>query len=122
MQRTVMMVANLIITAPTDTEAFHMLDCVTDVQLGTPWLTVDSDPNWPGLSSFQNDYPIEWTADPVQIGSPNRDNIHAYSASLRVRGIPVMHGDASHKWIRQITTINLTTMTITDGTPVTVEV
>lgn len=131
-QKTVMMVASLVLSTKSETEMFHMCQALEDLLLATPWLEVTPDVDFPGdLATLQaargepntgiNRYPLEEVMPLEQIGNIGRSNVRAYSMRLRVRGIPFLRGDPSHI-IHQISTIDLTTTNMSGQNPVTVAV
>ena len=132
-QKTVMMVAELVLSAKTETELFHLCQSLTDLVLASPWLTVAPDIDFPGdLAALQssrgepstglNKYPLEEISPLEQIGNIGRTNVKAYSTRLRVRGIPFIRGDPSQTAIHQISTIELTSVNMQGQNPVTVVV
>jgi hypothetical protein len=108
MQKTVMMVASLTLSASSSGEVLRMVTALLDLQMATPWLIVPPDPRYP-IAIPSNRYPLELSRHPAQVGSVNRVNVTAFTAQLRVRGIPVVHGDVSTKSIRRRMVLKLAT-------------
>jgi hypothetical protein len=90
--RTVMMVASMVMSSSDPAEALHLANNFIMLPEVHPWLRVTADPNYPGEDPNM-DYPLEIVAYPEQIGSVNAQNITAFSATVRVRGIPIMWSD-----------------------------
>jgi hypothetical protein len=105
--KTYMLVLPLVLSAKTETEMQHMLAQFLNISSVTPWLNVQPDPDWP-LPQV-NRYPLEFMQLPQQAGSADRTNVKAYSAQVRIRGIPVVHGNPIAEQIPQISTIILST-------------
>ena len=108
MQRTVMLVATMTLSSRSSSETIRMVNGLLDLQMATPWLIVPPDPNYP-ISIPDNRYPLELSRHPAQVGSVNRVNITAFTAQLRVRGIPIIHGDPSTESVRRRMDLYLTT-------------
>lgn len=115
--RTVMLLATLTISARHDNTLFHMITEFIDTLMSTPFLIVPPDPDYP-IAIPSNRYPLEHVNWPEQIGAISRTNVHAYSASCRVRGIPILRGDPADNKIRQISNIELVTSDIAGTSPV----
>jgi hypothetical protein len=115
-QRTVMVVYELTMSAKYERVAEHLLSRLIDTFMASPWLNVPADPDLP--NGTENAYPLEPVVWPTQIGSIGRSNIYAYSATLRVRGVPILRGDPSRDAIRPITNITLVTSDMDATAPV----
>lgn len=112
MQKTVMLLFSLTLSSQNTEEVLHMITNLIDMQMATPWLIVPPDPDYP-ISIPDNKYPLECVQQPKQVGTPNRSNICAYTAQLRVRGIPILRGDPSTELIKRRMTLTMTTASIT---------
>lgn len=108
MQKTVMLVATLTLSSRSSSEAIRLVNGLFDLQMATPWLIVPPDPNYP-IAIPDNRYPLELSRHPAQVGSVNRVNVTAFTAQLRVRGIPIIHGDPSTASVRRRMDLYLTT-------------
>jgi hypothetical protein len=106
MQSTVMLVYNLTLSSQNEGEVLRMVDALIDMQLASPHLIVPPDPDYP-ISIDNNRYPLEIPQLPQQVGSYNKSNICAFSAQMRVRGIPILRGDPSTEHIKRRMTLRL---------------
>lgn len=114
MQHTVMLQFSLILSSQDTEEVLHMASNLLDMQMASPWLIVPPDPDYP-ITIPNNRYPLEFTQLPKQLGSPNRANVCAYSAQLRVRGVPILRGDPATETIKRRMDLTLASGTV-DGT------
>lgn len=116
MQKTVYLLFTLTLSSQNTEEVLHMVSNLIDLQMSTPWLIVPPDPDYP-IAIPDNKYPLECVQQPKQIGTPNNANISAFSAQLRVRGIPILRGDPSTTFIKRRMTLTLATTGIEGNNP-----
>jgi len=81
---------DLTLSAPFEAEAWRLIDALIDMVDIYPYLEVSADSDWD--TTDVNKYPLEMISEPKQISTPNDANIVAFMASLRVRGIRILHG------------------------------
>ena len=107
-QMTVMMMIDLTISCHKSSGlAMRMIQALMDMQLASPNLIVPPDPRYPIAGEPNNEYPLEFTGRPSQAHSANNADIRAFTASMRIRGIPMLLDEPSTKGLRNRTTIYL---------------
>lgn len=115
--KTFMMMCPMTLSSQSETEVHHMVDALIDAHMATPWLNVQPDPSWP--PGALNRYPLEMVDMPTQVGTVDRANIHAFAATMRIRGIPLVREDPLTTTIRRRMTISLGTTDV-DGNDLTI--